>query len=259
MRYIIVTIITLICWSTTSGQGFQAAPRLNLAFGLQKSDLRMPLLAQPIVENILDTANLWSTYHGYVAIQHPLLTRADFSLGVGLGYGRERVEMPRDFRGKYFGNFAGILRLIDHYNVDHLLLPLSFRKRLIKLSGDSFIFGSVDVLTMVSFRKAVLAVSNVPSQRGWNPSKFEFQPYAMEFNPSLGVKLSRWEITVAYRIYQIRKIDEVLFPKWWLDLPDRRNFSLPGYETHNPFKLWLSVSYDLGADFSLRRLLRREK
>ena len=258
MRCIIVTIITLALWSNVMSQGFQATPRLSLAFGLQKSDLRMPLLPQSIVESILDTANLWSTYHSFVAIQYPLLTRADFSLRVGLGYGRERVEMTRDFMGKYFGNYAGILRLIDHYNIDHLLLPLSFRRRLIKLRGGGFIFGSVDVLTIISFRKAVLAVSNVPGQRGYNPSKFELKPYAMELNPSLGVKLSRWEIAVAYRMYQIRKIDEVLLPKWWLDQPDRRNFPIPGYETHNPFKLWLSLSYDLGPDFSLRGLLRRE-
>ena len=258
MRTLLILLASFTLASNSWAQGFNGHARISANFALQRADLRMDGLGPGLARELLK-ANPWSDYQIGFMFLKPFLQRDDLSIEWGIGYSRETSTFYRPFQSHYFGILNRRMHYLGKYHNHQLMLPLSWRKRVVKLNSNGMLFLSLDVLTGLHFYKKVIEV--VPSAREekiqHTHSRFDLSLHAMEVNPGLGLRLGRWETTLSYRAFQIMQIDPVVFQEYHLYPSDSNPFPLPGYETHNPFKLWLSLSYDLGPDFSLRGLLRR--
>jgi len=64
--------------------------------------------------------------------------------------------------------------------------------------------------------------------------KKTFDFYSLEINPGLRYQSDRIRLGMNYRLYQIKKVDKVIFS------------SSEKLEDYNPLKFWFSVGYRLG-------------
>lgn len=119
------------------------------------------------------------------------------------------------------------LRHTRQYETDLLLFPVDIRYYIKPANKNNFYF-SLQVLPAITVYKKVPY-----GETEYNKSLFEF--YNLEINPGVGFNFNnQLSFTLASRVFQFKQIDPVLF-----NLEDKT------HETFNPFKLWLSVQYDI--------------
>jgi len=249
MHYFIIIFLVVATYLPTRGQAFNDHYRLSFSLGVQEQDRRMfgfpPFPTAAILEREDDLVN-WQFSLG---LHKPLLQRYDFSLDIGAAYSVEVNTFGRPFSQFQFGIFVYPLYHVETYRVHQIAFPINLSYRLFSIGKNAHVVLGGSILPTVHFLKAV--------NTEWKWKKLTFRPYSLEVNPGIGFRSSRWELMLSYRAYQLKQFDPVVFEMVWLIGGARE--PMPAYETHNPHKLWLSLSYDLGADFSLRGLLRREK
>ena len=84
------------------------------------------------------------------------------------------------------------------------------------------------------------------SFNGWHHNKWQFESNKFEAYLGLGYNYKRVGFNMAYRIYNIQKIDPVIFSTMALGSSSDTDFFHQGTEEKNDKKMMISVSYRIG-------------
>ena len=254
---IFLFIFFLLAISQGMGQGFTGAWRVSVSAAAQEQDRRMFGWPSGPAERLITREEQSLTWQYSLGLHKAFLHREDFKLELGLRYDVEVNRFSRPVNHPYFfpppqpGFIYDLkLRFVGSYQVHQFIVPLSVRVRLFKIGKQGCLFVGGDLLPALFFAKRVRV-----SETEWLPTYWAVKPYSLEVNPGIGYRWFGWEVMLSYRAFHRRAWDPALFGLRIF----RPAFGPPTpVDRYNPHKLWLSLSYDLGADFSRWGLLRRE-
>jgi hypothetical protein len=132
--------------------------------------------------------------------------------------------------------------VMTNYMIHQIHVPVSLRYRIAKLSKKSFIYLGGEFVPSISFRK-VAELYNAPPRA---VAKNVIRPYALEVSTGLGYQYDSFSLAFKVRAFHRRAWDPVLVGGRSFDVFDGQGPPTP-LDTHNFFKLWLTLSYDLRA------------
>jgi len=183
----------------------------------------------PSIFNIpSDSEERWAPWQYGISLNKKVLEWKDIRLDIGLGYSLEHLTY---------------LRPVDH--CFHLSGDFCFD---ISISCDNYkrhlgqipIRASFPIVGDLKVELLVLPLFDI-YKKAWRPSgdligeKMTIDFYSLEINPGIQYQINRIGLAVNYRLYQVKKIDRVIFSS-----------SSEKIEHYNPLKFWFSVGYRLG-------------
>jgi len=203
---------------------------LSLDFGLQAHDKRLFTFSSLLAMQ----PETFGTYQLKISIARKIFDKERLEIFAGIGLSSELSTFLRPFDHRYRKEFGtDILTFTDRYYQYLMQFPIKSKYRLSRRFGFS-----LDILPQLNF----LTVANlIGSRRRYSWWRFSF--YSVEVNPGIEYSTSRFDFGLKGRIFQIKKIDRILFNETINSFgdPDPRNDKT--FETFNPFKLWFSVGY----------------
>jgi hypothetical protein len=171
-----------------------------------------------------------------LSISRKWISSSRFEAYAGLGYARKtnRFFRPYDY---CFALEPGVicshvLKYLEKYQIDLVQLPLIAKFYILdKLAVNT------SIVPEFSFRKTA------DGRSAYTGLDF----YTIEVNPGISYETDRLFIGLSSRIFQLKKIDRVLFPSFVYGplMEEPYPEFLETYETYNPFKLSLMVGYKL--------------
>jgi len=172
-----------------------------------------------------------------ISISRKWFSNGHFEAYAGVGYARKTNRFFRPYDhcfafepgpGRYC---PSVFSYVDKYQIDLVQLPVM--AKFFVLDRVAF---NTSIITEYSFRKTA---------NGDSASKLEF--YTLEVNPGISYETDRLFVGLSSRIFQLKKIDRVLFPSFIYGplMEEPYPEFLETYETYNPFKLSLMVGYKL--------------
>ena len=240
MKKLNVLLLILIVPTITFSQSFFKNIDITVGFALQTPDRR--LFNWPSRKDILarDSTRFDNEYSLLVSKQFQLFKR--LNLSAGLGYSLSKTNFRRPF---YHSYFTGILtkegRYIDRYLIHHLNWAFSPQYEIIH-KNDNIFYLNVPMFAKFNFNKDVKDISF----NGWHHDKWQFEFNKFEVYVGLGYQYKRVGFNIAYRMYNIQKIDPVIFSELALGSSSYTDFFNQGTEEKNYKKMMFSVSYRIG-------------
>ena len=237
MKKLNVLLLILIFPTITFTQKFFKNIDISIGFALQTPDRR--LFNWPSRKDILarDSTRFDNEYSLLVSKQFQLFKR--LNLSAGLGYSLSKTNFRRPF---YHSYFTGILtkegRYIDRYLIHHLNWAFSPQYEIIH-KNDNIFYLNVPMFAKFNFNKDVKDISF----NGWHHDKWQFEFNKFEVYVGLGYQYKRVGFNIAYRMYNIQKIDPVIFSELALGSSSYTDFFNQGIEEKNYKKMMFSVSY----------------
>ncbi len=246
LRMLLRTVLLMAVFTglapSAKGQ-FDGGWRTISSIALQKQDRRMFDFTNRIIgREILLREKQTLSFDVELGIARSLIYRADFQLDLGLLYRHEFNTFSRIFDLGYFvdGNITPLIQLyVRRYQIHQLGVPLTLQLKAPDLGNAGFFYLSCQAAGTIHWAKGM---RHNPS--GGYLWQWDLAPYSFEVNPGLGFKANRWAATISYRAYHVRQIDPVIFFPAMFSPPQFEE-TPTGFETHNPFKLWFTVSRDL--------------
>jgi|WetSurMetagenome_2_1015567.scaffolds.fasta_scaffold109407_2 hypothetical protein len=174
---------------------------------------------------LMSQQNVFGTYQFGVSVGHlfNVSKKLEGDFGIGISVENSNFKRPYDYSfGMEFDDL--VIHFTDTYSCFLLQTPVTLKTK--TQSRFDFLFG---ILPQIVFQKTAKFSLN-HEDRSW--STFDF--YSIEFNPGIEYKISNFSIGLNLRLFQVKKIDKILFNRIISD--PRADESL---ETHNPFKLSL--------------------
>ena len=228
-------ILPLLIWCTgwitpIHAQSFWNNLNISVDFAAAHHDRRTPERKENPPSRFAISQGLegiWSPWQFGISVRKPILNWNNISLEAGLGYAREFQNYSRLVNLCFFSSpCPGISRYSDNYKIHLVQVPIlgSFR-----LLGQA-LKAELSFLPLFDIYKKVRSSSGTVIGE-----KATFDFYSLEVNPGLRYQGNRIGIGINYRIYQVKKIDWVIFPG-----------SREKFEDYNPLKFWFSVGYRLG-------------
>jgi|GEM_PF-825168 hypothetical protein len=215
-------------------QSFFNSLEISVAGAFQKYDDR--LFEFP---GTVNPSNGTGNYQYALNLHTNLFAHQSWSIHLGIGYTQETNTFRRPFNHCYFreGGCTLVLLRMDKYENALFLFPVDIRYDLAPAKNFGVNF-NLQLLPSINFYKSV------ESSLGAFYEKELFNFYALEVNPGFGFKLfDRFSINLNYRAFQMRQLDKVLFYSVLFENPN--DAPKEKYETYNPFKMWLSLRYEL--------------
>ena len=160
-----------------------------------------------------------------------------FQLEAGIGYAESNTFFSRPFdHANINGGNSLEIRHFRKYTINKLILPITRR---LYLGKSRKYFLQLGVLPAICFRKC--------AKDNKKFVKWQFSLNSLELNPALGFKLnSKMNLALHYRLLQYREVDEVVFSNSLYNEPVPALLGQKA-DKYNPFKMWITVEYDLGA------------
>ncbi|MDX1906066.1 MAG: hypothetical protein SF053_03470 [Bacteroidia bacterium] len=243
MKYFLIILLCLpLIWA--QGQGFTGNLRLSGSLAVQEQDRRLFGWPEFPAREILAREQQRFLYQVSVGLHKTLLYRPDFTLEAGLTFSGEFNTFSRPFDHTYFTrNPAFDLRFIGIYQVRLIQVPLQVNYRLFKTGPHSFVYVGAVVLPGLHYMKTIKSGTGKLSILS-TLSRITVAPYGLEINPHLGFQRGRWGGMLAYRAWQYKRWDPVIFNNMLFRGPDYNGPPTP-LDTYNPHKVWLTLSYEL--------------
>lgn len=173
-----------------------------------------------------------------LSLQKSILKLSFFHTAIGVGYSEYNTTFSRPFdHSQINGGYTEELRYVKRYTINKLIVPISNN---LFLTKDQSLFLKFDILPAIAFRKSVKDLTFEKRETKW-----ELELHSLELYSGVGVKISpRMQLAAHYRWNYIYKLDKVIF-NHLLFKGDTPDFIQKKYDTYNPFKLWVTVSYAL--------------
>ena len=239
MKKLNVLLLILIIPITIFAQNFFKNIDITVGFALQTPDRRLFEWPMGSQKGILarDSTHFDVEYSLLLSKQFKLYKR--LSLCAGLGYSLSKTNFRRPFRHNSFTNLGTYeLRFIDRYLIHHLNLTFSPQYEIIH-KNDNIFYLNVPMFAKFDFNKDVKDISF----NGWHHDKWQFEFNKFEVYLGLGYQYKRVGFNMAYRIYNIQKIDPVIFSLLGATRAYYTDFYDKGIEEKNYKKMMFSVSY----------------
>jgi len=199
------------------------------SFGLQAHDKRL-FDFPPKEAALARQPETFGTYQFSLGIHRVFQPDRKISFTTGIGFSTEVATFSRPFEHYYFtGRGTYELTWANRYSKHLVQFPIAARYKMGRRLG--FQVEAVPQIGMWTVAK----------QNGTAIRLSKFDPgfYSAEFNLGLNYSISRRiYLGLSYRIFQIKKIDKVLFNYILRDPRKDEKF-----ETYNPFKLWFTIGY----------------
>lgn len=233
-KYLFLIMLVMILSVSAKGQSFLDDLTISVEFAAAHHDKRLVFGRQRLLQ---EQPEQWGTWQYGISLDKKIVEWNAFSVRGGLGYSLE---------------YMTFIRLVDHclllkpgescddvliysrdgYKVSLLQIPVDLSLELI----ENWRIG-VDIRSFVDIHKSL---PNIAEKR-----TFDF--YSMEVNPGMSYEWRGFSLGLNYRIWQIKKIDRVLFSRNTISSQYRPN-SLLGkeYDHYNPVKWWFSLGYRFG-------------
>ncbi len=210
---------------------------LSIDFGIQAHDKRLFGFPKFISERILASQpEFFGTYQFGVSTARKVLHKKRFELFAGAGFGLELATFDRPFDHTYKkDDQTRILRWTNRYYQYLVQLPIRSRYKV----GEKLSF-SLEILPQFNF---LTVADHTTTDKSITLSWKKFDFYSVEINPGLVWAASRFDFGLRYRVFQVKKIDRVLFGSILSDPWEGLPMAGQTVETDNPFKLWFSVGY----------------
>jgi len=204
---------------------------ISTQIGIEEIDKRMFNFTEEQRLRVLDE-NLgnWATWTFGFTLNKKIIGGSGLGLDVGIGYFGELNTFPRPYIAFYGRKYMlSPLAFNKGYLLSSLALPVNISHPIYK--GLSV---HVQVLPSVSFHRWV--------PRGFPVNHWHLDWHALQINPGLRYTFDQVYFGVMFRAYHLRKVDQMLFNKQFLQIPDDDPI-LKGYETLNMKKIWIEAGY----------------
>jgi len=176
-----------------------------------------------------DTDDRWGTWQYGISIYKQVLDWNNIQLEAGLGYSLEHLTYLRSVNHCFLRQsvFCPAINILNrNYEIHLARIPVIATFRLTnKLKTEILFLPLIDL-----YRKLKYDSGETLGEK----KTIDF--YSFEVNPGIKYQWNRINIGLHYRIYQIKKIDPIIF------FPSGDN----EFEDYNPLKFWFSVGYRLG-------------
>ena len=242
MKKLNILLFILIVPTITLAQSFFKNMDITVGFALQTPDRRLFEWPMGSQKGILarDRTHFDNEYSLLLSKQFKLLKI--LSLSAGLGYSLSKTNFRRPFNHNSFTNLGTYeLRFIDRYLIHHLNLTISPQYEIIR-KNDNIFYLNAPMFAKFNFNKDVKDISF----NGWHHDKWQFEFNKFEVYLGLGYQYKRVGFNMAYRIYNIQKIDPVIFSLLGATRAYYTDFYDKGIEEKNYKKMMFSVSYRIG-------------
>ena len=227
------TTILLHSWSFA--QNFWNNTFLTGGISLSEQDRR--LFDFPLKDLIIKNEDDKLDYEYNIVLQKTVVHLESLETYIGIGFSSSVNTFSRPFNHSAInGGNDQYLRFLKRYNINKLTFPIS---NTFSLNKKQSLFLNFNILPSISFRKSI----KYPTARY---TKWEVEFNSLELYPGIGVKLSsRMQLAAHYRWVYVYKLDEVIFNYLLFNQKDPE-FLRKEYDTYNPVKVWVTVSYALG-------------
>ncbi|MCW5921856.1 MAG: hypothetical protein KIS77_05890 [Saprospiraceae bacterium] len=233
-----VFVIFFCTISISYSQNIFDNTELSLGYALKSQDRR--LFEFPMQTAILYNEDSRIDFEYSILLNKILFYNKKINLLSGLGYSLSQTNFSRPFDHTYFtGYMSKELRYIKRYQQHNMIFNINPNIEIVKHKDKSF-YMNVNSLIKFAINKDVVS----GSREIWHHNKWKFETSAIEFNIGLGYQYKKIGINLAYRIFNIQKIDPVIFNQI---LFNSRNppFLEKNYEIRNDNKFWLIVTYQI--------------
>jgi hypothetical protein len=236
MKYLL-KLLFFACWICTEVLHAQAITQnlsLHAGFAYSEQDRRQfpggnDITHLEISRHVDQELNIF--------LQKRLFRSLCFETHVGLGVSQFETTFRRPFKhSEINGGLTKELRYVRKYTVNKLILPIS---NAVFLTPKRLLYISFSAIPAFGFRKSVISTSGIRNQ------KWEVNFSSLELYPIIGLRLAEgvW-LSTQYRIYNINRIDEVIFYHHFL-YENGSGKLQQNYDTYNPVKLWFTLGYSL--------------
>ncbi len=203
----------------------------SFSFGLQAHDKRL-FDFPPKEAALARQPETFGAYQLSLGVHRIFRPDRRTSFIAGIGFSTEVATFLRPFDQNYFtGRRTYELASTNRYSKYLVQIPIVVRYKTDRRFGFQ-----VETLPQMGMWTAA-------KRNGTAITRSKFDPgfYSAEFNAGLNYSISRRiSLGLSYRVFQIKKIDKILFNHIVRDPRKDEKF-----ETYNPFKLWLTVGYQL--------------
>ncbi len=219
------------------GQSIFKNTEFTFGYGIQEQDRR--LFEFPWQDDIIAKEDSKFDHQYDLILSERILNKNLFMISSGLGYSLFQSKFSRPFNQNYFtslGTYEG--RTIEKYSIHSLKFVNNFYLNF-KLKNKNIIYFGAPIALNFAFNKSITGTVG-----NWNENKWIFELYNFEIYSSVGLKIDRFTINASYRMYNLQKIDPVIF-NFILFRPSNQT---PGFltkknETINWNKILLNVGY----------------
>ena len=226
-RIQIIFAILVWCagWITPiHAQSFWDDLTISVDFAATHHDDRRPNRLPSLSEN---RGERWAPWQYGISVNKKVLEWKNIRLDAGLGYIFEHQTYSRSFNHCHFTGYPchEILMHTDNYKIHLAQFPV---RATFPITGD--LKAALSVLPLFDiYKKAWRTSGDLLGEK----KTIDF--YSLEINPGIRYQINRIGLSINYRLYQIKKIDPVLFGP-----------TTEKIEHYNPLKFWFSVGYRLG-------------
>jgi len=218
------------------GQGIFKNCGLSFGISFQNQDRR--LYDFPMQDEIIEQEESSKDHSVEIIFNKKYLDGNKIKISFGVGYLLNISKFSRPFDHNYFDNLSTFdLRYIETYKIHNLRISNDIKYILF---GDSINNLSIHVPFGVNFAFNKFIKGKY---REWQADKWIFSVNNIDLYGGLEYKINEFEIAFDYRIFNIQKIDEVIF-NYILTLDNDANFYNNEYENYNITNFKLSIGYN---------------
>ncbi len=229
-----VFIIFICAISSSYAQSVFKNIELSLGFALKNQDRR--LFEFPGRFEVLYYEDTNRDFDYLVNMSKILFPKKKTNLLFGVSYSLSQTNFSRPFDHNYFSGLRTYeLRYIDKYLQHSIILNINPRIEFLRQKNSAF-YVNVNSFVRLLFNKDMKDRSE-----NWHYNKWLFEMNAFESNIGLGYKYKKIGINLAYRFFNVQKIDRVIFNQT-LFINKNPPFLEKNYEIKNDNKFWLIVT-----------------
>lgn len=170
------------------------------------------------------------------SISRRVISKKRINTYVGVGYAKKINRFFRPYDYCFILESGGLCRelfaYVKDYKIDLLQVPIQANFFVLEKLALN-----LNISPEFSFKK------NADGRSAYTGLDF----YTLEVNPGISYETNRLFVGLSSRIFQLKKIDRVLFPSFIYGplMEEPYPEFLETYETYNPFKLSLMIGYKL--------------
>lgn len=219
---------------TSNAQNFFKNIEVSLGGAIKNQDRR--LFDFPNQLEIINNEDSNLDFEYLANVSKVFFSKRKFNFSSGIGYSLFQTKFSRPFDHGYFSGLRTYdLRYIDKYLQHSIILNINPRIEFFR-QNNSTLYVNFNFFVRLLFNK------DMKDRFGdWHYNKWLFEISAFESNMGLGYKYKIIGINLAYRFFNIQKVDPAIFSK---SLYGVRNPPIleKTNEVRNDNKFWLIVS-----------------
>lgn len=230
-----LTVLIFIFFNVLTVDGQNLFKNIEIGIGIARQSQDKRLFDYKLA-NFVEPVSTRFDIEYLASISKNILSEKRLNISLGVGYSVFQTDFRRPFDHSYFtGKKTYELRFVEKYTIHNLLTNIDLK--IILLNQKSHVlYINFPIITRFSLNKSM-------KNGNWHYNKWKLEFNNIEAYSGLGYKFRKLGLNLGYNIYNIQKIDRVIFDKHFYRNSD---ISKKEYESRNINKLLLSLSFQIG-------------